>query len=100
MWVDTNPGLPSVDGWLAHFANDVAACSSAGDETSILAYYDRCGRAANAVLVPFGDAAPLMCLVSTRDVKAGEEILIAYGHDYWMGPADRAVMQLDVIILL
>ena len=68
---------------LALVNNDAAAC--AGDsEAAILEYYETCEAEANCVMLPFGDAAPLMALVATRDVAAGDELLLSYGHSYWI----------------
>ena len=36
-------------------------------------------------MLPFGGAAPVMALVTTRDVDEGEELLLSYGHSYWTG---------------
>lgn len=83
LWVDANPALSPVPGWMAHLAND-AAMTSGGTEREILDYYQSCGREANAVLVPFGDAPPLMAIMTTRAVAADEELLLTYGHDYWL----------------
>jgi hypothetical protein len=91
LWIDANPTTPDVPGWLAHRANDAAAiiddpgsATGATSEDSILAYYAECCASRNAVLVPFGAAAPVMCLWSTRSIAPGEEILQTYGHDYWL----------------
>ena len=85
MWLDVNPTLADQPGWLAHRANDAAMCEGALPcEDAILAYYSQCQERANAVMVPFGGAVPLMCLWTTRAVAAGEEIFQIYGHDYWI----------------
>ena len=85
LWIDANPNLEDKPGWLAHRAND-AAFMTAGHpaQADILAYYSQCREAANCVLVPFGAAAPVMCLWTLRPVAAGEELLQIYGHDYWV----------------
>ena len=82
-YVDANPERPHVDGWLAHLANDAAACS-ASSEAEILAYYAACEAACNAVMLPLGRAAPVMALVTVCDVPAGQELLLSYGHTYWI----------------
>jgi len=82
LWVDTDPDGQLIEGWLGHLTNDACVCSEPSEE-GILAYY-ACASGANACarLVSFGDT-PLLCLVVTRDVASGEEILGSYGHDYW-----------------
>ena len=79
---------------MAHLANDVQPCAG-GSEAEILAYYAACASETNCAMLPFGTAAPIMALVATRDIKAGEELLISYGHSYWLdgssaGGGDRA----------
>ena len=71
-------------GWLAHLANDCAVVSAQPTEEEILHYYATCEAHANCVMVPFGAAAPIMALVTTREVREGEELLTAYGHTYWI----------------
>ena len=83
-WIDANPTLEDQPGWLGHRANDAATLPPYASETDILEYYARCREVANAVLVPFGDAAPIMCLWSLRPIAPGEEIFQIYGHDYWI----------------
>lgn len=90
LWIDANPSLPDTPGWLGHRANDAAAIACADDdaappsEARVLEYYAQCAERANVVLVPVGDAAPLMCLWTIRPIAAGEELLQIYGHDYWL----------------
>lgn len=83
MWCDANPTRPHAAGWLAHLANDAAVCRAA-TEASLLAYYAQSQRDCNSMLVPFGEVVPLMALCTTRDVAAGEELLIPYGHNFWL----------------
>lgn len=84
MWIDADPSR-CVDGWLGHLANDAASCAAGADEAQILDYYSECARSTNAVMVPYGHGcAPLMCVVTTRDVREGDELLISYGHNYWI----------------
>ena len=82
-YVDASPSKPNVDGWLAHVANDAAVCAESTD-AAILKYYAACESACNCVMLPLGNAAPLMALVTTRDVESDEELLLAYGHTYWI----------------
>ena len=99
MWIDADPNR-CVDGWLGHMANDAAICAAGADEAAILEYYSECGRATNAVMVPFGhECAPLMCVVTTRDVQEGDELLISYGHEYWItrGEHDLSIEEADTL---
>ena len=63
-------------------ANDVIACEGTR-EIDVLAYYAACDLGCNAVLLPFGDVAPIMALCTTRNVAEGEELLVSYGHQAW-----------------
>ena len=60
--------------------NDAAACSEY-DEKAILAYYSA---PRNVVITRLPDAPPLLCWVATRDLRAGDEAVGLYGHDYWL----------------
>ena len=82
-YADANPAREHLDGWLGHLANDAAACTD-GSEAAVLDYYRACGRDCNAMMLPLGNAAPLMALVTTRDVDEGDELLLSYGHSYWI----------------
>ena len=82
-YADANPAREHLDGWLGHLANDAAACTD-GSEAAVLDYYRACGRDCNAMMLPLGNAAPLMELVTTRDVDEVEELLLSYGHSYWI----------------
>lgn len=84
VYVDANPTRPHVPGWMAHLANDCAVVGADATEAEILAYYATCEQKANCAMLPFGAAAPVMALVTTRDVEDGEELLTAYGHSYWV----------------
>ena len=80
LWVDASPNVELVDGWLGHLVNDAAACSEY-DEKAILAYYSA---PRNVVITRLPDAPPLLCWVATRDLRAGDEAVGLYGHDYWL----------------
>ena len=82
-WADCNPQRTHAPGWHAHLANDAAVCGGAS-EADVLAYYAGIDADSNAVLVPFGDVAPLMALCTTSEVRQGEELLLAYGHSFWI----------------
>ena len=93
-WVDANPHRSHAPGWQAHLANDGAICRGA-TEADVLAYYDESERTCNCVLVPFGEAAPLMALVTTRAVTQGEELLTMYGHSFWIEQLHHAPVSPD-----
>ena len=95
MWIDADPSR-RVDGWLGHMANDAASCAAGAYEAQILEYYAECTRSANAVMVPFGHScAPLMCVVTTCDVREGDELLISYGHSYWIRKELKGALSAD-----
>ena len=83
-------------GWLAHLVND-GACPLAPshkpegwkDDTDLSKYVKASVESANVALVPFGNAVPLLCLVTLREVAAGEELLAHYGPAYWMDAGAR-----------
>ena len=83
MWADANPERVHVPGWLAHLVNDSASVRGT-QSAEVLAYYDLCEAETNCALVPLGPVAPLMALVTTRAVAPGEELLLCYGHSYWL----------------
>ena len=89
LFIDVNPNREHVPGWIGHLAND-ASCTSGTSEAEALDYYDRCSRLCNAVLLPFGEVAPIMALCTTRSISEGEELLISYGHSYWFEQAAAA----------
>lgn len=76
--------LPDVPGWLGHRANDATVCFGTSKE-AILQYYEKCERECNCILLPFGDAVPIMLLLTTRAVQQGEELLHCYHHAFWTG---------------
>ena len=81
-YIDANPEQPLVDGWTAHLVNDAVMCD-AGDEESVVRYYEASLARRNCLIVPVGPA-PLMGYATTRDVEAGEELLTTYGAEYWV----------------
>ena len=81
-FIDANPEQALVDGWTAHLVNDGAMCD-AGDEDSVVRYYEASLARRNCLIVPVGPA-PLMGYATTRDVEAGEELLTTYGAEYWV----------------
>ena len=47
-------------------------------------------------MVPFGHScAPLMCVVTTCDVREGDELLISYGHSYWIRKELKGALSAD-----
>jgi hypothetical protein len=98
LWVDANPSQPATAGWLAHLVNDAATLQgmAGSDEAqaremaaAVSAYYDTARRKANCVLVPIEDAAPLLGIVTTQHVDKGDELLVCYGHDFWIPAYQR-----------
>ena len=81
-FIDANPEQALVDGWTAHLVNDAVMCD-AGDEESVVRYYEASLARRNCLIVPVGPA-PLMGYATTRDVEAGEELLTTYGAEYWV----------------
>ena len=81
-FIHANPEQPLVDGWTAHLVNDAVMCD-AGDEESVVRYYEASLARRNCLIVPVGPA-PLMGYATTRDVEAGEELLTTYGAEYWV----------------
>jgi hypothetical protein len=90
-------GMPTLDAnpaYYGHFANDSAghfatkeADRSVGIEKGIAAYVLESVEASNAMHQGLDDSH--MITIATRDVKAGEEVLVTYGPDYWMEFASR-----------
>jgi hypothetical protein len=87
-------GYPDVDHgpmFQAHIANDGAKGSlSLLDKPEDIArermiYTAVSTRKQNATLVRHKSVPEWICLRTTRPVRAGEEILITYGHGYWLG---------------
>ena len=83
LWVDANPHCPIVPGWTGHLANDAAVCGGSSGADA-LKYQACCELECNSVLIPFGDAVPVMALCPVRDIEPGEELLVSYGHTFWM----------------
>merc|ERR1712060_404877 len=83
LWIDANPQRDSVSGWVGHLLNDAATCAG-GSDAEILQYYETGCKECNCVMIPCGEAAPLMAVYTLRPVDRGEELLFSYGHDYWL----------------
>ena len=95
--VAANPRLPPVAGWLAHLANDGDMCTGTDDD-EVLRYLNASGERRNAVFVPL--AAPLMGLMMTEDARAGDEVLVSYGHANWLDKPLAADQRADVAAVL
>lgn len=106
-------GLPSFDdnpAYYGHFANDgaghmalekansqnnIQAALELGLDTqggidvedNIAAYVLKSCEVSNAMHLPPDKALSHMVTVATRDILEGEEILVTYGPDYWVGHA-------------
>lgn len=110
-----SPALDEDPGYYGHFANDGAghlalekANSPAnieaalefgletefddddedvGMEGNIIAYVLKSIEVSNAMHKTIGEDGLHVATVATRDIEAGEEILVTYGPDYWVGYA-------------
>lgn len=90
-------GHPSLDddpAYYGHYANDgmdglgSGIDEELGVEKSIDVYMSKSAMMANAMHRPFRGTPPLhMVTVATKNIKAGEEIFVTYGPDYWGIPA-------------
>lgn len=90
--VSANPARRDA-GWLGHVANDGAECAAADDD-AVLRYLAASRAARSGVLVPL--CVPLMGLVLTEDVAAGDEILVTFGYDAWLGAPLRSDHPSDI----
>ena len=90
--VSANPARRDA-GWLGHVANDGAECSG-GDDDSLMRYLVASRARRNGCFVPL--CVPLMGLVLTEDVAAGDEILVSYGYDAWLGAPLRSDHPSDI----
>lgn len=75
-------------GWLAHRSNDAALLSELS-AAALLQYWKTSLLECNCASPPLGNAAPLMVLVTTRDVLKDEELLHSYGAGYYAAPEDQ-----------
>lgn len=90
--VSANPARRDA-GWLGHVANDGAALSAADDD-AVLRYLVASRARRNGCFVPL--CVPLMGLVLTEDVAAGDEILVTHGYDSWLGAPLRSDHPSDI----
>ena len=90
--VSANPARRDA-GWLGHVANDGAECSG-GDDDSLMRYLAASRARRNGCFVPL--CVPLMGLVLTEDVAAGDEILVTFGYDAWLGAPLRSDHPSDI----
>ena len=90
--VSANPARRDA-GWLGHVANDGAECSG-GDDDSLMRYLAASRARRNGCFVPL--CVPLMGLVLTEDVAAGDEILVTFGYDAWLGAPLRSDHRSDI----
>jgi hypothetical protein len=84
-------GMPTLDtdpAYFGHFANDgrnlLEFDASAGIERGIAAYVLESVEASNAMHRSLDELQSHMVTIATRDIEAGEEVLVTYGPDYWM----------------
>ena len=90
--VSANPARRDA-GWLGHVANDGAECAG-GDDDSLMRYLAASRARRTDCLVPL--CVPLMGLVLTEDVAAGDEILVTFGYDSWLGTGLRSDHPSDI----
>ena len=90
--VSANPARRDA-GWLGHVANDGAECAAADDD-SLMRYLAASRARRTDCLVPL--CVPLMGLVLTEDVAAGDEILVTFGYDSWLGTGLRSDHPSDI----
>lgn len=89
-----HPALDDDPAYHGHYANDgagqlelprPAAGDDAGPEACIAEYVLASLEAANAMHHSVECNRLHVLTIATRDIQAGEEILVAYGPDYWVG---------------
>ena len=96
-FVDVNLQRADRLGWLAHRANDATACLGSS-ETEILMYVHTCALECNCALVPFGGAAPILALVTTRHLAEGTELLCSYGIEHWAATRAETDLEPDTVL--
>ena len=83
LFLDVNPNLPLIDGWLSQMIND-GAMVHRKTEQGVLDYYQLSKNRRNCIHIPFGPS-PIIATVTTKKVKKGDELLTTYGGIYWLG---------------
>lgn len=63
---------------------DVECDEELGAEGNIIAYVFKSIEVSNAMHKTIGEDGLHVATVATRDIEAGEEILVTYGPDYWI----------------
>ena len=86
MCIDTVPQYVSSLSWSGWAANDAARCEGRSAR-EVERYLEASVIGANSALVAIGPP-PLVGLVTTRDVDAGEELFTSYGPGYWLESKD------------
>ena len=79
LFVDMNPMKNVREGWYCGLINDAAIVRYQGD----LEYYPNSRSTQNVEIVPFSTA-PFQVGVTTKDVKADDELFVSYGYNYWV----------------
>ncbi len=79
LFVDMNPAKDVREGWYCGLINDAAVVRYQGD----LEYYVNSRGRQNVEIVPFSTA-PFQVGVTTKDIKADDELFVSYGYNYWM----------------
>ena len=81
LYVDSNPNLNIVKGWIAHLINDGATAKHATYE-EMLRYWTVSKARQNCFLLPLGPS-PILAAVTKRKIRQGEELFVSYGDSYW-----------------
>jgi len=82
LFIDADPNRQSPAAWQAHYLNDGSCMMDKNTDESVKRYYETSYSRQNVLLLPVGPA-PLIAAVTTRSVRAGEELHTCYGYSYW-----------------
>lgn len=88
-----NPAATDDAAYLAHMANDFAICLDS-DQTTIQAYVASSEGAANVGLDSATANGCHVAMVTTKDIREGNEIFLSYGSGYWLEPGRKMAMSL------
>lgn len=83
--LDANAAKRDIAGWVGHRLNDGASLAASADvegSEALLEYYAASAACRNCCAVAL--CVPLLGFVTTKPVNAGDELLVTYGHGYWL----------------
>ena len=83
--LDANAAKRDVAGWVGHRLNDGASLAASADvegSEALLEYYAASAACRNCCAVAL--CVPLLGFVTTKPVNVGDELLVTYGHGYWL----------------